>query len=231
MAQSQVALYNLALALIGDRYTVVSAGEQSIPAETCTLFYEPVRQTILRAAHWNSARRFSRLTEETERDLTAAWVSTDPNPGWAFSYDLPTSILAARYITTFDQFDIGYDNDGKVLNCNVGGDDTEDKPILCYTVDVTDATLWEPDLYLALAHALAAYIFLPLTGKSGRSQMLLEFANGKILDARAAAANERQQSFRQNPEILQARGYSDAGLAPYIYPYGPMFSATGAPLT
>jgi hypothetical protein len=231
MAQSQLALYNMALAACGMDYTLAATSEESVPAEACELWYENVRQTVLRAAHWNSARRFARLTEEAERNTATDWTSTAPNPGWLYSYDLPSSILAARYLTTFDQFDIGYDNDGKVLNCNIGGDVSTDAPILCYTVDVTDVTLWEPDLYQAVVYGLAGHITMPLTGKVSRARMNFELANGLLMQARAQSANERYQLITQWAESLQIRGHIGAQVTnAFVAPYGSLFSSTGAPV-
>jgi hypothetical protein len=231
MAQSQLALYNMALAACGQDYTLSAVNEESVAAELCELWYENTRQMILRAAHWNSARRFSRLTEEAERDESEDWVAADPNPGWYFSYDLPTSMLAARYLTDFSQFDIGYDDNGKVLNCNVGGTEAVDAPVLCYTVDVTDVTLWEPDLYQAVIYGLAGNITMPLTGKVNRARANFELANAILLQARAANANERYQNMQQWPETLQIRGHiGPVATNAYVAPYGSLFSSTGAPV-
>lgn len=231
MAQSQTALYNIALASVGSDYTVASPSEQSIEAEICELFYEGVRQTALRAAHWNCAKRYSRLTEEVERDTSAAWTSTDPEPGYAFSYEIPANMLAARYLTTYQRFELGYETDQKIISCDIGGSTTpDDQPILCYTIDVTDVTLWEPDLYFAIAYALGAHISMPLHGKDARSARLVDTANGLIMQARANTANERQVMYQETPRRLRERGYTYSAHQPYIHPYGALFVAPGAPL-
>lgn len=230
MAQSQLNLYNMALAACGADYSLSATNEETIPASVCNLWYENVRQTVLRAAHWKSAKRYARLTEEAERDLSADWVTTDPEPGYAFSYALPSSLLAARYLTDFSQFDIGYDNDKKILSCNIGGSAATDAPVLCYTIDVTDVTLFEPDLYQALIYGLAAHISMPLTGKVARVRGLLELANGVLLSARAATANEMYVVYNQFTERLQARGFTHNIPSIYVYPYGGLLAAPGAPV-
>lgn len=234
MAQSQLALYNLALSIVGMDFTISAVDESSVPAEACQLWYENVRQTILRAAHWNSCKRYVRLTEVTERDLSADWVAGDPEPGFAYSYDITavTSLLAARYLTDFQQFSIGYDtsNTKKTLSCDVGGSAATDAPILCYTLDVTDATLWEPDLYKAIGFGLAAHITPGTTGKRGLKLDNLAAANQIILEARAANANEMHRYFRSRPTMLGERGYQYTIDTPYIYPYGNLLTSTGAPV-
>ena len=185
---------------------------------------------MLRAAHWKCAKRFARVVEDTERDTSADWVSTDPEPGYGFSYTLPSSMLAARYLTDFSQFTIGYETSAMLLHCNVGGSATTDAPILCYTIDVTDVTLWEPDLYQAMVYALAASISMPLHAKVERAKFNYQLANDAILTARTATANEMYRLLQQTPSVLDARGYEYEMNAPYLYPYGSAFTGTGAPI-
>jgi hypothetical protein len=230
MAQSQLALYNLAIATTGTNYRLTATSEESEPAELCELFFENVRQTLLRAAHWRCAKRFARLTEEAERDTAASWVSTDPEPGFLFSYEIPDSMLAARYLSDFSQFELGYETDQKIISCDIGGADTDDAPVLCYTIDVTDVTLYDPDLYMAMYYALGAHLSMPLTGKPARAQSLFGLANQQILEARAATANEMHRLFKERSLRMQARDAAVMVQTPYIYPYGNMFSGTGAPV-
>ena len=231
MAQSQLNLYNLAVSACGADYTISTTGEQSVPAEICELWYENTRQTVLRAAHWKSCKRYARLTEEAERDLAADWVSTDPEPGYAYSYEVPANMLAARYLTTFEQFNLGYETDQMIISCNIGGSAATDAPILCYTLDQTDPTAWEPDLYQAVVYGLAGHICMPLNGKPSRAKNLFDLSNFILQDARANTANEMHRLMRTNSERLQARGYNQAPLSPYVYPYGNTFTLTGAPTT
>lgn len=241
MAQSQVNLYNIAIGAVGADYTISATSEASIPAEACELYYENVRQTVLRAAFWNCAKRHVRMTKAAARDATTGydsdtdddWVTSDPEPGYAFSYTLPASMLRARYLTTFEMFSLGWEEEGDhaILSCNTGGINATDAPILCYTKDVTDVTAWEPDLYQAIAYGLAAHICQPLTGKKASTEQLLGIANSFILVARQATANTQGHLHyaRQVPERLQARGYAYSPVVqPYVYPYGHLLTGTGA---
>lgn len=229
MAQSQLALYNMALAVCGHDYTIADVAEESIAAETCELFYENVRQVLLRSAFWNSSKRFARLVEEAERDPDEDWVTSDPVPGYAFSYELPASLLAARYLTDFAQFELSYDNDSKILATNGGSDTASERPVLCFSIDVTDVTLWEPDLYQAMYYALAAHITMPLTGKVARRQANLQLAYDIVMGARANAANEIHRLFQYHSEVLMARGYTYGPSTPYVAPYGSWYNLTAVP--
>ena len=237
MAQSKLALYNMALSACGADYTLTDPNQEVIPAAICNLWYESARQTVLRASHWNVAKRFARLTKERSRAVVTGytsttgeeWVDTDPQPGYAFSYTLPDEMLYARFLTDFDQFEIGYADDKKILSANYGGPDALDVPVLCYTTDVDDVTLWEPDLYQAVAYGLAGHICMPLHGKPSRAAQQYQLANGIIIEANTNSANEMHQKLTQMPERLQARGYAGGGISsPYIYPHGNMFVGTGA---
>ena len=230
MAQSQLALYNMALSEAGAAYTLAATNENNIPCNACNLHFESVRQVILRAAHWTTAKRFARLVEEVERDQSADWVSTDPEPGYAFSYALPSNILAPRFLTDFSPFSISYDDDKRTLNCNVGGSATTDAPILCYTVDVTDPAGWEPDLYQAVMYGLAAAISMPLNAKVQRTRGLFDLANTILLEARANSANDQQKIYEKQADSLAARGHLGISNRGYIYPYGNLLTMTGAPL-
>ena len=240
MPQSQLNLYNLALGAIGADYTISAVDEESVPAEACELYYENVRQTILRAAFWHCAKRHVRMTKaaatvETtgyDHDTELFWVSSDPEPGYAFSYTLPT-MLRARYLTTFEMFSLGWEMEGDhaILSCNTGGPEDEDAPILCYTADVTNVTVWDAGLYQAVYHGLAANIAMALTGKKNQVDLNFGLANQLILQARADNANEMGHLLysEQVPERLQARGYAYSPVTtPYIYPYGHLLTGTGA---
>lgn len=230
MAQSQLNLYNLAVSQAVGDYSISATNEASLPAETCELWYENTRQVILRAAHWNSAKRFARLVQETARNTAADWVTTDPEPGYAYSYALPANLLACRYLTTFEQFVLGYDNDKKIISCNSGSTTASERPVLCYTIDTTDPTLWEVDLYQAMVWGLAANICLPLQGKPQRARVLFSFANELLLQARANTANEMHRLMTSAPEGLALRGYTFTAPERYIYPYGSLFMTPGAPV-
>ena len=225
MAQSQLALYNLAVAILGEPFTIEAVDEETIPAEDCTLWYENVRQTVLRAAHWKSCKRFVKLsTEVADRSDGGDWEAGDPHPGFKYSYELPSGWLAARHLSSYDRFDVGYDdtNSKHVLYCD------EVDPILVYTKDVTDVTLWESDLYKAVAYGLAAHITPQRTGKRAKSADNIAMANEIITNARVATANEEYGRMDQPiPESLAVRGYAPYVAYGYIAPYGALLTGTG----
>lgn len=86
--------------------------------------------------------------------------------------------------------------------------------------------MWDPQLGLAIAFALASYIGMPLHAKVARVKEAMEVANAKILQARISAANSEDNQYDVLPDWIAARGYAGgAPVAKFIYPLGPMLTA------
>lgn len=214
-----VDLYNRALNAVGTRSRVSSPTESSREAETCALWYEGVRDQILRAARWPATRATSRLALLAERDDTLAWETGDPEPGFLYAYALPSDFLYPRHLTTFNRFVMGSNGSQRVLYTQ------DEDALLIYTKREENISLWDPEMQMAVVYALAAHISMPLHGKAGRAKFAMEQANELILQARLSAANEDVNQYDSVPDWISMRGYS--GSAPsqrYLYPYGPMIS-------
>lgn len=230
MPQSQLDLYNMAVASTGGDFTIATLVEESVPRELCDLYYETVYKTVLRAAHWKVAKRFARLVKVKERDFSQDWAADDPEPDWMFSYAMPSTALAARHLNDFSMFTVGWDETTSqdVLYANVGGPNANDAPILTFTADIgPDPVNWNPDLYLATAYGLASYISRPLNGKRAQAMEMLQIANDLILSARAHTANEQQVIQRVIPSELAARGFDAFPEFRFIQQYGPLLALPG----
>lgn len=214
MSTSVVDIYNWALAAVGTRSRVQSTTEASNEAEACTIFYENVRDQILRSAPWDCARAYKRLAQNAERDSTIDWVATDPAPGWTYAFALPADFIWPRFISTFARFELGISStDQRVLYTN------DAEPILCYTKRQTRVDLWDADLQAAVGFALGAHICMKLTGSESKTKLVTGQAIDKILAARQAAANAPNFSFDSVPEWIAARGYGGVTPSmPYLYP-------------
>lgn len=219
---SVVELYNLALSSVGTKALVSSPDEASREAEVCTLWYATVRDSVLRAAPWSSARASKRLALQVERDVDEDWVATDPEPGWRFAYSTPSDMIAPRYLSNFDRFALAVSStNSRTILTNT------ENAILVYTKRQEQVQMWDISLYLAVAYALAAHIAMHLHGKPDRAQLAQEKANAFIMQARLDAANAVQEQYQTVPDWITARGY--AGAAPsvrFIYEYGPLIAVT-----
>lgn len=214
MAADVVTIFNWAIAALGSRSRVQSPTESSVEAEACLLFYENVRDQILRSAPWDCARAYKRLAQSAENDGADAWVATDPAPGWRFAYSTPSDFIWPRFMSTFTHFELGVNSmNQKVIYTN------DEAPILCYTKRQELVGIWDADLQSAVAFALAAHICLKITGSTQKVELTTRQAIDKILSARQNAANAPNYSFDTVPEWISARGYGGgAPVNPYIYP-------------
>lgn len=223
MAKNKVGIFNLALSAVGTRAKVSIDTENSREAEICNLWYEVVRDQVLRAADWSSARKTAVLALEAQRDFSLDWADGDPEPNWAYRYALPTDYLYPRYLESFSPFMIADQNSHPVLLTN------EPNAVFVYTKAQDVPPAWDASLYMAIANALGAHIAMPLHGKAQRASLALQQANEAIVNARVSAANEKQVGYESIPDWLLARG-ATVGTLPsaFIYQNGPLLSMNTA---
>lgn len=219
MAQDKTSLFNLALSAAGARGSVSAPTEASREAEICRLWFEPVVRQILRAAPWPSARAVGRLALLSER-TSATWELGKPNPEYRFAYALPAQCLRPRYLAGYARFEVALLSSGEqALMTN------QEDALLYYTFDQQSIPLWDASLYFAIAHALGAYIALPLNGKTQQARSAQGMANSMIMQAQEAAANESYEPLESDPSWMQARGSAYNNATPrFVYPNGPMLA-------
>jgi hypothetical protein len=100
-------IVNRALQQCGARSTVANLNEQSPEAKNARMIYTSTRQQMLRAAHWNFARKTAYLTvlkaapgtPENPSTATSIWEpTTQPAPPWLYEYAYPSDCLDVRYV-------------------------------------------------------------------------------------------------------------------------------------
>lgn len=222
-ASTEVALYNRALSLIGSTKSVASTSESSTEAETCLLWYDDAKDVVLHAARWPSTRVTARLQLASERSA-AEWGQYDPEPGWKFSYALPSDLALPWHLANYARFVIGMDqSNNKRLYTDV------EDAILVYGRDQDTITNWSHLLKMAIIHTLAAYICIPLTGKLQRANVIANTANNIIMQGRVELANSEDERLESVPDWIAARGFV-TGIPDqrYYYPLGPLLTLTGA---
>lgn len=216
MALSVTHLCNLALSAIGHTRLITDIEEASNEAEQCNLWYEPVRKMVFSAAPWASLESYARLSLLAERDDDAAWVATDPAPGWTYAYARPADMIWPRYQSDFGNFFPGTRNSQRAIMSN------SESPILYYTRDEENVDFWEPMLYMAMSYTLAAHICKGVTGRDSDLGNMMQLGEDLVLRARAQNANYRaDRPLDYLPPELAARGYSGGTpTALYVYPPG-----------
>lgn len=213
---SQLDVYNRALVAALSRTTLTEINARRPEADICNLMYPVVRDNVLKAASWPSAKKNRRLALIKERDFGEDWVSDDPSPGYRYVYGAPNDLLAPRYLHSYRRFELEYYEPQNTVA--IMTDDPA--PILHYTFAQQDVSQWDPGLLQAITYALAAQITLPLNGKPAVAQLLTGQALDLIIQAQTDVANEADDYHEAISEIIEVRGFSGPVNRPqYFFPY------------
>lgn len=213
MALDVVTIWNQALSAAGSRGLISSPTERGREADLCRLWYPAVRDAVLKAASWPCASKYSRLGLLAERTLST-WDQTQPAPGWAFAYALPSDLLAPRHLHSFARFTRGQFNGQTALMAD------EVDAVLHYTFRQEDVTQWDAGLDASVVATLAAALVRPMAGKPTLARELIAQANETVLLARTEAANESEDNFDALPSWIAARGFSPPPQATrFFWPY------------
>ncbi len=221
MASTEVDIYNLAIAQLGEQSSIGDRDEASREAELCRLFYDSVRRKVLSAAPWSFAKKSRRLTLISSAEDT--WDDAQPEPEWFYAYQRPVDMVYPRFTSQYGRFILGNVGDAPAIMSNDSG------VIFTYTFDAKNVALWDPWFTDAVYFALAAHIARPLTGKRDLTSDLLNLANQHIMLAREAEGNADNQSLETLPPWLNARG-AGGPVFPnrYIYPVGPLLGGVSS---
>lgn len=218
-ATSETDIFNWALSIAGLRESISHPEDEGRPAEVCRLWYSGIRDDVLRASPWPSARKVQRLALLKTKE-EGPWQNGDPHPGYRFAYSYPNDMIRPRYLADFSPFITGLLDDSRQAIMTNTND-----AVLTYTMRQTRVGAWESDLQMAIAHGLAAYICGPLSGQIERIDYALQLANNKIMEARLNAANQDMQRYDSTPEWFTARGYGDnAERTRFIFPLGDLLA-------
>ena len=214
MASSEVEIWNLAISAAQGRGAISDPDERGREADLCRIWYPLIRDSVMKAASWPCANRYSRLALLTERVDSADWTASAPAPTWRYAYAEPSDMLAPRYLVDYSRFSRGRVADSAAIFCNT------EQAILYYTAVVPDITTWDTGLLNAIIHTLAASLVIPLSGKITLSDRLYARANEIVLLARTEAANEAEDNFEQLPSWIAQRGFSGSPRPDqFIWPY------------
>jgi hypothetical protein len=194
-------LWNQALSECGARAVVTSTTEQSKEAQVCSIHYNNIRTSLLRAAPWASVRFQAQL----EVDETYASPFGDTFP-WGYSYLYPCDCLMFRYLvqapvdesgnirvgpwatpSRANRFIPSLSADGtyKIILSNVKD------AVGVYTKDITDVNLFDQGLWDAIVSLLCAKIVIPLTGNVQMKGTFEQLARVAIMEARRRTVTRR----------------------------------------
>lgn len=241
MPSSQVQIANMALDVIGTRSTIASLSEGSAEANAIARHWDNAVDSMLRAAHWNFARKQVPLT--LLRDATQA--QTVPAP-WLYEYGYPSDCVLLRQLMPMIQvqpippvstpgavsplsaygpppkFQIGTDldfngNPVSVLLTN------QPQAIAIYTFRNTNTAMWDALFVQGMASYLGARVCLALTGDKTTARMALQEAQAYAEDAKAKNGNEGVTVIDTTPDWMRVRGYASDWAWPDggMYTFGP----------
>lgn len=216
-----LAVWNQALSAARARGRVQSLAENSPEQEVCEQWYETVARTVQAAAWWGSCRTTARLAQLSESDETG-WAAGRPEPGYGYSFALPTNYLHAWYLSDFSRFAISYDStrSRRVISTNAPA------PIFTYARFNNDPDQWDQGQLMATIYALAAHISPTLSGQQSTVANNFKLANDFLEEARASTANEQVDDAVQSiAPWISARGYGSGASTRFFYPLGSLFIA------
>lgn len=186
---SEIDIYNMALAHIGNSSTVQDEAERSPERIACSRFYETTRDALLayKACPWGFAK-----TTQALADLG------DPPTNWLYRYAVPNDCITALFIVIDgnpnpreDQqipFEIAFSSASRVLLTN------QPQAVLCYVKRITEAERLSSPFVEALAVRLGAMIATPLAKSTAIRNDLLQLSEQFAQIAMAHELNQAQQA-------------------------------------
>jgi hypothetical protein len=193
MSASAIDICNLALTRLGHS-NVQSLTEESEESRKCSMLYDRIRRTALRAHPWNFA---------TTTVALAPLEGDDVLYDWDYVYQLPADQLRLLYIvdpSDKDNFKIPFEvRSGGVLLT-----DQEDARIR-YIKDVSDTSAFDEQFIEAFSYRLAADLAMPLTGKAEYANAMNSLYNTTVRAAMASDAKERRRENKANRDFIDAR--------------------------
>jgi hypothetical protein len=240
MASSQVQIANMALDVIGTRSSIASLSEGSNEANAIARHWDNAVDAMLRAAHWNFARKQIALT--LLQDGTNG--GTVPTP-WLYEYAYPSDCVLLRQLIPMIQ--VGTASPGipgqpagvaaygppvrflMSTDLDINGNPLEvlltnqPQAIGVYTFRNTNTAMWDALYVQGFAAYLGARVCMTLTGDKGTQQMAFRMAQQYAIDAQRMNGNEGLTVIDTVPDWMRVRGYASDWAWPDggMYTYGP----------
>lgn len=235
---SQISIANMALDAIGTRSTIASLTEGSAEANAISRQWDNALDSILRACHWNFARKQVPLS--LLQDGTAG--GTVPTP-WLYEYSYPSDCLLMRQIMPIIQVNpisapgtpspvVAYgppvrfilstdlDINGNPINVILTN---QAQAIGIYTFRNTNVQMWDGLAVQAMSEYLGARVCIPLTGDKVMQKTALGLAQEYTRQANAMNGNEGITVIDSVPDWIRVRGYESDWAYPMStgFTYGP----------
>lgn len=194
MSATITTVCNLALGKLGAR-KIIDITEESNEARACKMFYDEVRDDVLRSHRWNFAIKRQTLTV----------IASEPAFGWRNGFQLPTDCLRVFEVNGWQESrrEGNWEIEGKLIMVN------EDSADIRYLRRIEDANQFDSIFVEAFASKLASAITMAITGSGDMSKDLLKEYEGLTSSkARRIDAFESRPTRRpawQNSDLVFSR--------------------------
>ena len=209
MADSEVAICNVALARIGHTQFIETLDDAPTEAEVCRRLYPACRDEVLELIDWPFARRRYKPAQIVATTLDLGAVPG----GWSYAFALPADgipngirkIESGLHVERTDQavpYDVEYDNKTQqnILLIDVA------TPEVVYTMRLTDTKRFAPTFDSAVAWRLAIDLVLPLRKDVAVGVRVMAAYSQAIGTALALAQAGVFIGVEPKPQHLAARG-------------------------
>ncbi|MEW5725319.1 MAG: hypothetical protein AB1896_19550 [Thermodesulfobacteriota bacterium] len=172
----KIQICNMALGRLGANL-INALNEPNKEARLCNLFYDDLRDELLRDHAWGFA---------TVRSSLARLSGIAPGP-WEYQYQVPSDCLRVLFLvsspgTKVNEFRV----EGRKLYTNL------DEATIVYVRRETDATRFDQHFVRALAARLAAELALPITDQKSLAEAMWALYERELARAKGSDAAENQ---------------------------------------
>ena len=198
VANSAVAIANMALSNIGSKSTIESLAEKSAEGRQCNIWYNISRVQALEGHPWGFARKRLALALDSE---------AAPEVEWIYRYQYPVDCLKAREIENplgplADA--VPYQIETNSLGVRTILTDSEDAKLI-YTFNLQDTTAFSAFFDTTLSYLLAHYIAFPLTADRTIKLDMIKVYQSLIGSAKGQDANESVERKPREAEWIRGR--------------------------
>lgn len=195
---SKIKICNWALSRIAVSTTIDSIDEPSEEAKACALFFDQVRDEVLREFDWAFATRYVHLA------LIPGWESQE----WRFAYRYPAEALRIVRLVQPGRRPpqvprVKYAVSGDVVGRMILTDQEEAEAV--YIARVTDPAQWPQDFASLVAWRLASEIAAPLSQSGALADRCLREYRAALYRATAATDNEQYWGDDEVADYIAAR--------------------------
>ena len=189
MVLSEVDICNLALAQLGGKFTITSLDDDTVGANLCKAYYEPLRDAVLEEMDWSFAIREHKLLADPAPSIIAGQVK----------FKLPADTLRVITVHTGTSPIENWTVQARFILADC------DEVYIRSIDSVKDTAMFSQAFTQALAARLSAEMAMPLTNSPSMSQTQWQLYSQKVSVARTNDNLQGTAQFFPTGRIIKAR--------------------------